>query len=163
MVEINEEIEHLYAYLKVLHFKEEIKIHLIIDIKGQAVLKSRVTKLTFQPIVENALKYGFENAQIEAVIGISSYSCDNDLFIQVKDNGKGMSQKIQNKLNNKFKNGISIEGSIGLINVNERIKLNFGSKYGLKIESEEVKFTCVIITATDIGNEFSLLMLMSDI
>jgi two-component system sensor histidine kinase YesM len=56
-----------------------------------------------------------------------------------------MSNELQKQLNHELQMEDYKEGSIGLRNVNKRIKLNFGSEYGLKIESEEDKYTSVSI------------------
>ena len=64
-----------------------------------------------------------------------------------------MSKEKQNKLNEQLENGDYKGGSIGLANVNERIKLNFGSQYGLRIETEESKYTCVIIHVPNIKQD----------
>ncbi len=145
LVDINEEIEHLEAYIKVIRFKKDIQLQLKINIVEQDILKNKITKLTFQPIVENALKYGYENTQIEAVISISAYRAENDLFIEIRDNGRGMTKDLQNKINDYLQMDDDKRGAIGFRNVNKRIKLNFGSDYGLKIESEEGKYTLATI------------------
>ncbi|HEY5587104.1 MAG TPA: histidine kinase [Ruminiclostridium sp.] len=153
LVEISEEIAHIYAYLKVLQFNKEMELDIVNYIKDESILHCKITKLTFQPIVENALKYGFGNIKIHPRITISAYNSKGDLFIEIKDNGKGMSKEMRNKLNQQLELEDYKGGSIGLPNINERIKLNFGNQYGLRIETEEGKYTCVIIHIPNIKQD----------
>ena len=155
LVEISEEIENVYAYLKVVKFKKEIKFDIKLDIEDNAILHSKITKLTFQPIVENALKHGLIDMNEEVVISIRPYISEGDLFIEIRDNGVGMSKVKVDMLNNELQKENYMIGSIGLRNVNERIKLNFGTQYGLRIETEEGKYTCIIIHIPNIKQDIN--------
>lgn len=145
LVEIREELDHIMAYFNVLKFKQEFTTQLIQDIKDEAFLKCKITKLSLQPIVENALKYSFNNLDISLEIRINAYKCGDGLYIEIKDNGNGMSIEQLNNVNEGLINGNYMGSGIGLRNVNERIKLSFGKEYGVTVESEEKKFTSVRI------------------
>ncbi len=86
-------------------------------------------KLLLQPIVENAILHGIANEQ-NGLIRISSTLLDGALVLAVEDNGKGFDAS-----------GITEEGEpvelghIGLCNVSERIRLEYGEGYGVDIES----------------------------
>ncbi|HHW00545.1 MAG TPA: histidine kinase [Clostridiaceae bacterium] len=145
LVKVNEEFEHLNAYVKVLKFKKELKFNVKIDLESDKILDYKITKLTFQPIIENTIKHGFIDMNKEGEIKINAYTSNEDLFIEIRDNGVGICKDRLESLNDELQNGKATGGSMGLRNVNERIKLHFGEKYGLNILSEERKFTSVIV------------------
>lgn len=145
LVEIREEIDHLYAYEKVIKFKKELNFEIKLDLDNKEIVNYKITKLTFQPIVENAIKYGISSLETEGEIKIRIYKALEDLQIEITDNGPGIPQNQLEIINDGLINGFAAGGSIGLRNVNERIRLHFGAKYGLKIASEEGKYTSVII------------------
>lgn len=152
-VQIKEEIEHIYAYIDVVHFKTGKKIEIKLNIEDEKILNCKITKLTFQPIVENAVKHGLKNKNCDGEI-IVTISCSGDkLTIEIKDSGIGISREKLIQLNEELTSRNSNRLSIGLSNVNERIKLNFGDEYGLHIESVENSFTSVIINIPIIKDE----------
>lgn len=144
LVEIREEIDHLIAYEKVIKFKKELDFEIKLNIADDNIINYKITKLTFQPIVENAIKYGLSNIETKGEIKIDMYTSSEDLFIEITDNGAGMPKKQVDIINTGLINGLAAGGSIGLRNVNERIRLHFGAEYGIKVISEEGKYTKVI-------------------
>ena len=108
--------------------------------------------LTIQPIIENALIHGCEKAEGETHILVSLQYCDNALVISVKDNGAGMStvtlQQLQARLDNceSEKNTEFQTSGIGLINIQKRIRFQFGSPYGITLSSEEGSGTTVTLS-----------------
>lgn len=146
LVEIREEIEHLYAYEKVLKLKKELEFAIMLDLSDEELLSSKITKLTFQPIVENAVKYGLTSNGRPGEINIKISASDADILIEITDNGVGMPKEQVELINGRLISSSSTsEGGIGLKNVNERIRLSFGQEYGLKVVSEEGRYTSVII------------------
>ncbi len=145
LVDIEEELEHLHAYEKVVKLKKEMNFRVRIDMGKEEVLHYKITKLTFQPIVENAIKYGLTGMEGDGVIDISAYTSADGLLIEIRDNGAGIPEERVEMINEGLSKGVAAGGSIGLRNVNERIKLHFGEKYGLKVVSEEGRYTAVLI------------------
>mgnify|MGYP000370490405 FL=1 len=105
-----------------------------------------VLKICLQPLVENAIYHGMEFMDGDGEIRIHVYRDGDDLYMKVSDNGLGMTkEQIENMFSEK-KHVASKSGSgIGVRNVNERIRLYFGSDYGLSIESELDEGTTVTI------------------
>lgn len=145
LVDINEEIDHIYAYINVLKLikKKELSVELYLE--DPAICYNKITKFTFQPIVENAIKHGLLGMDSKGVIYIHAFMSEGNIYIEIRDNGKGISEEQCNYLNSGLENGDLPGKSIGLKNVNERIKLFFGENFGLKIVSEVGKYTSVII------------------
>ena len=95
--------------------------------------------LILQPVVENAIFYSINDEGKKGKISIKCYSEEDKIIIEVKDNGKGMSNR---QINDVFKNKEAIN-RVGLINVHERIQLNYGKMYGIEIKSEKGKGTSI--------------------
>lgn len=144
IIPLSEEIQCVdsYVLLQKMRYGDRFDIQYNID---ETILSYKVPRLILQPLVENAIIHGFEDMESRGMITINGYKQSDLLFIEVVDNGKGMSsEKIDQILkglqkNNKFNN------NIGLKNVNDRIKLYFGVDYGLVIHSEEGKGTVIQI------------------
>lgn len=145
LVDMKEEIGHILAYVDVLRSIKKLNLSLVLKIEDEAIYRNKITKLTFQPIVENAIKHGFAGVDSEGVIAIHAYKQDADLYVEIRDNGVGIPEEQLQYLNDGLEKGKLKDKSIGLRNINERIKLSFGEKYGLRIASEEGKYTSVII------------------
>ena len=88
-----------------------------------------------KPILENAIYYGVEGMDGEGEIHVKGYRKEDDIYIEVSDNGLGMPQDMVEQLltdNNRVRKHGS---GVGVINVHNRIRLRFGKPYGLEIES----------------------------
>ena len=94
--------------------------------------------------MENALYHGIKNKRGRGKIIINGYEDGADLILEVIDNGIGMDQEELYSLKRKLKEKSSHERSgFGLINVEERIRMNYGYRYGMEFESEKGKGTKV--------------------
>lgn len=103
----------------------------------------KLPKLVIQPIVENCMVHGLANMKANGIIRITVHKADEDTIkIHIFDNGKGMDPLVLDQLNQKLHG----RESIGLANVNERMILQFGPAYGLRITSEPGQFTNVELT-----------------
>ncbi|QUI21596.1 histidine kinase [Vallitalea pronyensis] len=96
-----------------------------------------VLNFMLQPIIENAIFHGLELRKGGNEITIKAYKEDRNLIIKVNDNGKGMTEnKMKEILSSDITQRYSGLNSIGVKNVNERLKFYFGETYGLYYESE---------------------------
>ena len=102
-------------------------------------------KLVLQPILENALNYGIRELDDFGEIVVGGQKVGEDIIITVSDNGMGIPEnEIPFLLTNTDR--VHKKGSgVGLVNVNNRIKILFGERYGLHIESELDEGTVVTI------------------
>lgn len=108
-----------------------------------------VPKLVVQPIVENAVIHGLENAEdghilVEAYIDHAPDRIKDILVIEVTDDGRGITDEEIEKL--KAPDPDEKKGHIGIKNVARIIELNYGSDYGLKINRGKEKGTIVTMT-----------------
>lgn len=136
--------EH-YLIIQRYRYRDRFEIKWEVD---ESLLGCLVPKTILQPLVENSLLHGILPKEGKGIIEISIYKKDKIIFMCVSDNGMGMDKQTIDKilsgssepaLNNKIR-------SIGLTNVNSRIKYLYGDEYGIEIYSEMKKGTKVIIT-----------------
>lgn len=151
LVSLQEELTNVDNYLMIQQYRFNNKFIILNKIEPDT-LHNKIPKLLIQPIVENAVQHGLETKQGKGTITISAYRTAKRLVVNVQDNGLGISQEKLVIINESLTCGQAVaemEDSglrIGLINVNERIKLNFGDKYGLKVYSAKEVGTNVEIT-----------------
>lgn len=137
---ISKELEHLesYLFIQLLRYEEEPLIQFDID---ETIKENKIIKLLLQPIVENALQHGIVDMESGGCINIKGYRDKEDIVFEVSDNGKGIeNSRIYSMLSEK-PNRIGY----GLKNIDERIQLYYGEKYGIVIESHLNKGTKVTI------------------
>lgn len=144
MVRIKDEIEYIkdFFYIYSNRYEGRIKFNLSI---GENVLKYRTPKLILQPIVENALIHGLGDKEENGEVALSINCIEgNEILFEINDNGCGIQEDKLKKLMYSL-NDDHDGRSIGLKNVHERIKLKFGSRYGVNISSEYGLYTSVKI------------------
>lgn len=139
MISLKEEIENIKNYTKLQEMRYPSCFEVEYDIDPQ-INEFKVPSFILQPIVENAILYSMEKENNKGKITISGNRYNQIIKIIIEDNGIGMSK---NKLENVLNKEASIN-SVGIINVQERIQLNYGMDYGLKIESIEGKGSKII-------------------
>jgi len=149
IISVENELEHVRNYLTIQNIRYKNKF--IYDIQAQKeVLDLCSIKLIIQPLVENDIYHSMEFMDGDGEILIKAYIEEEELYIDIIDNGLGMTEEeVENLLKNVKKNKTKGSG-IGLKNVNERIKIYFGNKYGLEIYSEpdegktvRIKMPCI--------------------
>jgi two-component system sensor histidine kinase YesM len=136
IVTVADEMEHVRNYLKIQNLRYKNKFHFEIDAEPEA-LGCATIKLIVQPLVENAIYHGLESMDSDGEIKIKAYIVGEDLYVDVIDNGLGMPQEQADAL--LLEETVTVRGKgsgIGLKNIQERIQLYFGEKYGLALYSE---------------------------
>lgn len=149
---LREEIKHVQNYMTIqqLRFPGKFLFITDIDIKEDAnILDYCVPKLTIQPIVENSVFHGLEKKLGPGKVSISAYITSKRMVLTIEDDGIGIEpeklKKINDRLLDKKDDDKNHKASIGLSNVNERIKLFFGDEYGLKVISTQNIGTSVVM------------------
>ena len=147
-ITLKEELAHVESYLDIqaMRYKDKFRFSIFLPEELENV---PTIKLIIQPIVENSIYHGIKYLQEEGLIEISAKAVEKDkIEIKVKDNGVGMPPDVLSTILDKEseRNHISDGNGIGLINIDERIKLSYGDEYGLSIESELDEGTTVTIT-----------------
>ncbi len=142
---MEESLEHAKAYVDVINFRHQEKIQFVTKVED-AAKQCYVPQFMLQPILENAVVHGFCDASEGYEIRISAKVEESDqLHILVQDNGRGMTAEELQNLQEYLQKAETPEKSIGMVNVNQRIKLFYGEKYGILADSIENQGTKVEI------------------
>ncbi len=145
IISIREELQHVKSYLEIQQVRYQDILKYEIQVPGE-LDKYLIPKITIQPIVENALYHGIKNKRGLGRIRVSGKEEEGGFAIQVEDNGIGINEERLRQVRDKIQYRTPAENDIyGLYNVNERIRLNFGEKFGISIESVYGEGTVVSI------------------
>lgn len=145
IISIREELQHVKSYLEIQQVRYQDILKYEIQVPGE-LDKYLIPKITIQPIVENALYHGIKNKRGLGRIRVSGKKEKGGFAIQVEDNGIGINEERLRQVRDKIQYRTPAENDIyGLYNVNERIRLNFGEKFGISIESVYGEGTVVSI------------------
>lgn len=144
MISVKEEFDHVKSYLIIMKARYEDKLEYEIDIE-ERILDLKVLKLILQPLVENAIYHGIKEKRGPGRINIKGMIRDNKLYFSVSDNGAGISPEKLKELEILLSGSKSGEANTGYgtFNVSERIRLSFGTDYGIRFDSSLGKGTTV--------------------
>ncbi len=135
-VTISTEIENVKSYVclqKIMHKNQfDVKWHI-----DPEIVHYKTVKLILQPIIENCIVHGFGGIEGGGIIHITGKKEDSTVVFEIKDNGKGMDMDACDKITLRMNSSIlGVGDSIGMRNVNQRIKIYFGEPYGISIKSK---------------------------
>lgn len=147
-VTVEQEIDYIKNYLALINLRFDYKIILSINI-SEDILKQTIPKMSLQPIIENAIYHGIEELAEDTTIYIKGTLKGDFCVIEITDSGVGMSEEDVINLRRKIAGEIESKGTsgngLGLKNVQDRIKINFGKEYGIDVQSKEKCYTKVIV------------------
>lgn len=147
-VTVAEEIEYIKNYLKLMNIRFDYEIFLSLNIP-ECIYAQQIPKMSLQPIVENAIYHGIEQMAEDTNIYIKGLVEDKSCVIEITDAGRGMSEEEVERLYKKISGEIETTGGsgngIGLKNVQDRIKINFGEEYGIEIASKLGCYTKIMV------------------
>ncbi|MHB1484174.1 MAG: cache domain-containing sensor histidine kinase [Saccharofermentanales bacterium] len=140
MLTLSDELEHVRNYLFIQSMRYLNKFDYEIT-SPEDLSNCKTIKLILQPFVENSLYHGIKNKSTRGHIYINAFTVDDTLVITISDDGIGMDEETCKRILQPPTSEASLSKSgsgsgFGIRNVNERIKLYFGDKYGVRFESE---------------------------
>ncbi|EPY05696.1 signal transduction histidine kinase LytS [Paenibacillus alvei TS-15] len=143
-VQLKDDMNYVRDYLKLqqIRFNERLEYRITVEEETNHVY---VPKLLLQPIIENAIKYGYQN-QSNVLIEIRIYPSDGKLMLEVCDNGQGMDAETLLKVNRILHSQNNTTQHIGLYNVHRRLVLLYGEQSGIHINSKQGTGTCITLT-----------------
>lgn len=153
-ITIREEESHIRSYLSIQEVRYADILEYEINISPE-IYPYYILKLTLQPLVENALYHGIKNKRGKGKIVVRGYERDENICLEVEDNGIGMDEAELETLQKKVKGEVAHERGFGLGNVDERIRLNYGSEFGIHFESEKGKGTLATVCIPKKNTPFS--------
>lgn len=151
IIPIDKEVQHAECYLQIQKYRYTNQFDYELDIQ-ESCKDYLCNKITLQPMIENALYHGL-NMIDEGHIIIRIFEDGDDVIMEVEDNGVGMTQE---QIDNLFVSDITDKRGIGVKNVNDRIKIYFGERYGITIKSELDVGTVVSIRIPKITEDMRL-------
>lgn len=146
---VEQEIAHLKNYIYVMDMRMHDNIQYTFQIEEET-LKSKLPRISLQPLVENAINHGLRNKRGAKEVCVRIWIEDGNLMICVADNGVGMeSSEINASLQRNEIDYVEQGNSIGLHNINARLKMLYGDQYGLRIDSVLEEGTKVFMILPD--------------
>lgn len=137
-ISLAKEIELLdkYIYIQKIRFTNfSVEYHI-----PDELMNCRIGRFMLQPFVENSILHGLRGVNYPGMISVSAWA-DNGLCVEIRDNGRGYDPSaVTEKTENEDK-----KDHIGIKNVQERIHINYGDDYGVRIESKPGEGTRVVL------------------
>lgn len=140
---LRDELQHIDHYLNIINYRYPDRFHFMRDVPDE-LMECYVPRLFIQPIIENAISHGMEPKKESNQLHIRATLTDNDIVMVIEDDGIGMDEE---KIREIFKKKhVDSRKGLGLLNVHDRLRLHFGEKYGVRIESKPGVGTKVVLT-----------------
>jgi len=146
---LKKELDYVATYLAIQKLRFGDRVNYSLNVPADTNLEEyQILPLLLQPIVENAITHGLERTKYVGNIMIDVQTQEDELLIiKISDNGLGMTEEELAVLNANIKISDRKSGtSIGLYNINQRIKLVYGDAYGIEIISSQTEGTLVTLT-----------------
>ena len=136
LISLSKELDHVrqYLFIQQQRYEEKLSYEIQVDENIPEIL---LPKLVLQPLVENAIYHGIDQKREGGKISIFCHRSPEGVKIAVEDNGMGMKPEMLHSLQKHLQKcqGEHSGDSIGLKNVDSRLKLYYGRERGLQIES----------------------------
>ncbi|AZK47035.1 cache domain-containing sensor histidine kinase [Paenibacillus lentus] len=141
-IKLRLEIEHLYSYLEIQKSRFDDLFDYSIDIPTE-MLQYRLLKLTLQPLVENSIQHGFDGIEYPGQIAITGFLEEDRMVLRIEDNGIGITGEQLSSIQYTELEQVKYEAlkpypsperqGLGLRSVHDRLRLQYGRRYGLFI------------------------------
>lgn len=163
LVTLKEELDLVKDYFLIQQYRYGGSISIEYQIESEDLYQCTIHRFSLQPIIENALFHGIEPKGSAGKIVVDVKRADGpggvtNLQISITDNGIGMTPEIIEKVlssNDAGKTKADFFKQVGIHNVNQRIKYDFGPEYGITIESVPGEYTTmrILIPCVMAGDE----------
>lgn len=146
IISVRDEVQHAKSYMNIQKARYKEKITVVFNIE-EDIYDYCMVKLVLQPILENSLNYGINDFDEDNEITITGKLHEGKIYLTVADNGMGISEEQLEFILTDSDKAQKLGSGVGLVNVDQRLKIFFGQEYGLHIESqldEGTKVTIVV-------------------
>lgn len=153
LVTLRDELRNVSNYFELMKVRFSDRVKYIFQIDNKA-LDVTMPPLILQPLVENAFIHGFDDKEQDCIIKLTVTKIDNITYVEVYDNGQGISNEKLENLRNKFnkedktKENENHKGhttGLGIVNVYQRLRLYYNIDNVMEIKSEKNKWTKIIL------------------
>lgn len=142
LVPLREELSLMDDYFLIQKYRYGNTITMEQKLEDEELLSGLIPRFTLQPLVENAIFHGIEPKGRGEIAVTVAKSGVNDIRITIEDNGVGMNEaQIASILSQQEPGSKGLFENVGLRSVHDRLRLTFGERYGLSIESELGQYT----------------------
>lgn len=148
VITLGQELDYCKQYLELFEYRYQGSFHSRVECPV-GLLSIPIIKFVLQPIIENYFIHGIERNRQDNEVYIRAEKKEDTLFLYVQDNGCGMEQAEMDRKNRELRENVKIgekKKSIGIHNVNRRIKAVYGEKYGITMKAAEPKGLLVTLT-----------------
>ncbi|NOV00724.1 sensor histidine kinase [Paenibacillus planticolens] len=137
LISLKEEMDYVQHYITLMKLRYNDKLTVEFHIP-EPLMKQEAIKFMLQPIIENSILHGIEQMEGRGVIAIKAVAEQDQMILTVTDNGSGIRPDKIDEINHCLLQGQgqAPSRSIGIMNVHERIRLQYGEGYGLHIQSK---------------------------
>lgn len=144
-VKLKTELEYVKNYIELQNIRYENRILYSIDCEKEAE-NVQIPKLTIQPLVENCIEHGY-SGKGRLIISLCAEIEPDMVCVIINDNGLGITDEEMKELERRLESGevYRQKCSVGIVNVNERLKKIFGDEYGVEVLSRNANGTTVIV------------------
>lgn len=142
-ITLKKELDYIETYIAIQKMRFGNRVNFEVEVGDELVLEENlILPFLIQPVIENAIVHGLEGITENGHICLKLESSEEYLQITITDNGMGMDEEeLQRLRDNIKKNTLNASTSIGLGNIDRRIKLCYGKEYGLTIHSNKLEGT----------------------
>lgn len=144
IISIENELDYCRKYIEIFKFRYYDSFQFFIKC-DEEVKQMQIIKFALQPLVENYFIHGIRLEDEDNILKIIVSKKEDDIIIKIIDNGRGIDDVKLRLLNENIKNRKYEGDSIGIINVHERIVLEYGKAYGVSLFKTEDKENIVIV------------------
>lgn len=146
MVTLQSEIELIENYLVIQRYRFGDRIYSEVQVDEEVDTTVMVVPLIMQPFVENAYIHGLEAKEDGGLLKIHVMKQEENIVITIEDNGSGMSYYKLGEMRRRLReNDTAAKEHIGIVNVNQRLRILYGEAYGVTLQSRPGEGTCVKI------------------
>ncbi|MET1038151.1 MAG: histidine kinase [Aeromicrobium sp.] len=117
-----------YLVLEKARFGDRLRV---VTLVAPEVLNVTLPFLSIQPLVENAVRHGLESRAGDGTITLTAMDAGNECHITIEDDGAGVDPEIVRAA----LSGTNPSASVGLANVDERMRTVYGNAYGIVVET----------------------------
>ncbi len=148
VITLGQELDYCKQYLELFEYRYQGSFRSKVECPAE-LLPVPVIKFVLQPVIENYFIHGIERDRQDNLVHIWARREDTTLYLYVQDNGRGMKEEELAKKNKELSDNIKTKNSnesIGIHNVNRRIKAIYGEEYGIFLKMAQPKGLLVILT-----------------
>ena len=144
IITLKDELNYCSKYIEIFKFRYYDSFNFEINCPKE-LENYKIIKFTIQPLIENYFVHGIRLEDCDNLLKIQVAKEENDIFIKIIDNGKGITKTALEIINYKLLQREQLGSSIGISNVNERLINEYGEGYGVRLEANEDRGITLIV------------------